>query len=176
MRRRHLAALLAVFAGAACGRPVVKPSLYEVRGAWVDDHELAYPLESLRGSFAVISMAYGACRRVCSTSLRLLEQLQALADERRVPLQFIVVGLDSSQDRPADWAAYRTERKLQRTNWKFLTGSDASIAQLAHWLGVRYWHYGEHVMHDFRLVLVSPEGQLLAAMTTPDDGLMTLLP
>ena len=61
-------------------------------------------------------MAYGACRRVCAANLRVLEQLQRLADERKAALNFVVFGLDPSQDRPADWAAYRAERKLTALN------------------------------------------------------------
>ncbi len=156
---------------AACGQ-----TLHAVRGPWVDDLNRPYALDSLRGSYAVVNMAYGACRRVCSASLRVLEQLQVLADARQLALQVVIVGLDPSQDRPADWALYRTERKLTRDNWLFLSGDKASTSRMAGWLGVRYWHYDEHVMHDFRIVLVSPEGRVVAAMTSPDQDIVRLLP
>lgn len=121
-------------------------------------------------------MAYGACRRVCSSSLRVLEQLQALADARGEALNFVVIGLDPQQDRPADWAAYRTEHKLRRANWQFLSGDAKSTAQIAARLGVRYWSYGDHVMHDFRIVRVSADGRIVGALTSPDQALATLLP
>ncbi len=54
------------------------------------------------------------------------------------------------------------------------TWSVASPAQGLH--GVRRWFYGEHVMHDFRIVLVSPEGQVVASMTMADQDLAALLP
>lgn len=151
-------------------------ALHAVRGTWVDDLDRPYALASLRGSYAVVNMGYGACRRVCSASLRVLEQLQVLADARQLALQFVVVGLDSSQDRPADWAIYRTERKLTRDNWHFLSGDSASTARMAGWLGVRYWHYDEHVMHDFRIVLVSPDGRVVAVMISADQDPARLLP
>lgn len=156
---------------AVCGQ-----TLHAVRGPWVDDRDRPYTLDLLRGSYAVVNMAYGACRRVCSASLRVLEQLQALADARKLALHVVVVGLDSSQDRPADWSLYRTERKLTRDNWHFLSGDKASIARMAAWLGVRYWHYDEHVMHDFRIALVSPEGRVVAVMTSADQDMARLLP
>jgi cytochrome oxidase Cu insertion factor (SCO1/SenC/PrrC family) len=121
-------------------------------------------------------MAYGACRRVCSSSLRVLEKLQALADERQVRLNIVVVGLDPSQDKPIDWAEFRAERKLNRPNWQFLSGDAASVHSLAQLLGVRYWRYGEHTMHDFRIVLLSAQGQPLRSMDHVDEGLATLLP
>lgn len=176
MRRPRVATLFAGYAlcmtlTAACGQ-----ALHAVRGPWVDDLNRPYVLASLRGSYAVVNMAYGACRRVCSASMRVLEQLQALADARQLALHVVVVGLDSSQDRPADWALYRSERKLARDNWHFLSGDKASTARMAGWLGVRFWHYDEHVMHDFRIVLVSPEGRVVAVMTSPDQDPARLLP
>jgi cytochrome oxidase Cu insertion factor (SCO1/SenC/PrrC family) len=121
-------------------------------------------------------MAYGACRRVCSTSLRMMEQVQALADARHVRLNFVVVGLDPKADTPADWAAYRADRRLTRSNWRFLSGDEASTRLFARRLGVRYWRYGEHTLHDLRIVLLSDTGQPLRSITSFDDSLEMLLP
>jgi cytochrome oxidase Cu insertion factor (SCO1/SenC/PrrC family) len=123
-----------------------------------------------------MTMAYGACRRVCSTSLRVLQSVQALADERQLSLSFVVVGLDPDQDKPADWAEFRRDRALMRANWRFLSGDEASTRRLAQSLGVRYWRYGEHTMHDFRVVLLSPEGQLVRSMQAFDESPLLLLP
>jgi hypothetical protein len=43
-------------------------------------------------------------------------------------------------------------------------------------LGVHYWRYGEHTMHDFRIVLLSPQGQVLRAINAFDEDLAALLP
>jgi protein SCO1 len=150
--------------------------VYRIDGRWLDDRSHAYALRSLRGTPSVVTMAYGACRRICSTSLRMLERLQALADERHVALNFVVLGLDPIQDRPADWAAYRAERKLQRANWQFLSGDANSVRQTANLLGVHYWRYGEHTLHDFRIVLLSADGRLLRSMDRFDQDLAGLLP
>lgn len=176
MHRTRPAALLACLALAAFCRVASAQGLFGVPGHWVDDQNRTFRVESLRGTYSVVNMAYGACRRVCSTSLRLLEQLQVRADARGTPLNFVVIGLDPEQDHPQDWAAYRADRKLMRANWQFLSGDAVSTQHLARWLGVRYWHYGEHVMHDFRIVLVSPQGRAVASMTMPDEDLAILLP
>lgn len=157
--------------GSACAQDI-----YRTEGRWLDDQARSYRLEQLRGTATVVTMAYGACRRVCSTSLRVLERLQALADERQTRLNIVVVGLDPSQDRPADWADYRAERKLNRANWQFLSGDEASTRQLAGRLGVRYWRYGEHTMHDFRIVLLSAQGLTVRSMDKFDQELALLLP
>lgn len=105
-----------------------------------------------------------------------MEELQRLADARRVALSFVVVGIDPSLDRPIDWAAYRVDRKLNRSNWQFLTGDAMATRRLAARLGVRYWHYGDHVMHDFRIALLAPDGRLVATLNAPDDDLGLLIP
>jgi protein SCO1 len=157
--------------GSACAQDI-----YRTDGRWLDDQARPYQLEQLRGVPTVVTMAYGACRRVCSASLRVLERLQALADERQTRLNIVVVGLDPTQDRPADWADYRAERKLNRLNWQFLSGDEASTRRLAGRLGVRYWRYGEHTMHDFRIVLISAQGLTVRSMDQFDQELALLLP
>jgi cytochrome oxidase Cu insertion factor (SCO1/SenC/PrrC family) len=161
-----------------CGLAGAQPgsSVFAASGPWVDHRGQPFATESLRASATIVSMAYGACRRVCSSSLRVLEQIQARADARAFALNFVVIGLDPAQDRPADWAAYRAQRKLNRGNWHFLSGDAAATASIAQRLGVRYWRYGEHTMHDFRILRLSAEGRIVAEMTTHDQDLAALLP
>lgn len=150
--------------------------LYRGQAIWLDEQSRPFMLDSLHGHATALTMAYGACRRVCSTSLRIMENLQALADQRGLALDFVVVGLDPQQDKPDDWADFRAQRKLTRANWHFLSGDEAATRSLADHLGVNYWRYGEHVMHDFRIVLLSPDGQLLRSMDRFDEPLPRLLP
>ena len=168
---------IAAIASAVAMSPLARAQdVYSAPGRWLDDHSQVFKLESLHGEFAVATMAYGACRRVCSTSLRVMEQLQALSDARHLSINFVVVGLDPSEDTPQDWASLRTFRKLTRPNWQFLSGDEQSTRQMAQQLGVHYWRYGEHTMHDFRIVLLSPQGQVLRAINAFDDDLAALLP
>ena len=175
---RPIRLVLAAVAVVLCGGlgSAWAQDLYQTDGRWLDDQSHAYRLELLRGTPTVMTMAYGACRRVCSTSLRVLERLQAMADARHAKLNIVVVGLDPSQDRPADWADYRAERKLNRPNWQFLSGDETSTRRLATRLGVRYWRYGEHTMHDFRIMLLSAQGLEVRSIDKFDQDLALLLP
>jgi cytochrome oxidase Cu insertion factor (SCO1/SenC/PrrC family) len=155
----------------ACSQDV-----YSVRGPWLDDRAQAYSLDSLHGSYTVITMAYGACRRVCSSSLNVVQKLAALVADRHVQLNLLVVGLDPEQDKPADWAQLRAERKLWLQNVQFLSGTVSTTRQLANRIGEKYWRYGEHTMHDFRVVLVSPDGRVVRVMDKFDQDVAELLP
>lgn len=176
MRADRLLRMFTALSAAAGLSVAAAQDIYHPAGHWRDDQNQPYRLESLYGTPTVIAMAYGACRRVCSTSLRLMEQLQALADERHVGLNFVVVGIDPQADRPGDWAALRAERHLTRANWHFLSGDPLSTRQLARRLGVHYWHYGEHTLHPLRIVLLSPEARVLRSVDAYDQAIETLLP
>lgn len=143
---------------------------------WVDDQGRPYDARALHGRYAVATLAYGACRRVCSASLLLMQRLQAMADEKHVALTFLVFGIDPEQDKPADWAQLRHDRQLERDNWVFLSGDAASVDRVARSLGVRYWRYGEHTMHDFRIVLLSPSGEVVRGIDSFEEELAVLLP
>ena len=150
--------------------------VYSVKGPWLDEQSRTFDLETLRNSHAVITMAYGSCRRVCSTSLRVVEQLAERAKQRHIALTLVVVGLDPAHDKPSDWATLRAERGLTDGNISFLSGSEASTRQLAQRIGVKYWRYDGHVMHDFRIVLVSPQGKVVRSIDRFDDDINALLP
>lgn len=154
----------------------VAQDIYGTAGSWLDDRSQVFRLDGLRGMPAVVTMAYGACRRVCSTSLRMLEQLQARADAQHTAVNFVVIGLDPQEDRPKDWADYRVDHRLARSNWVFLSGDEASTRSLANRLGVRYWRYGEHLVHDFKIVLLSPQGRPIRSIDAFDQDLSNFLP
>jgi cytochrome oxidase Cu insertion factor (SCO1/SenC/PrrC family) len=150
--------------------------VYGVAGPWLDDGSRPFPLASLAGTFTVATMAYGACQKVCSTSVRRVQELHELAEQRHLSLNFVVFGLAPEEDKPSDWAAFRAERKLDFSNLQFLSGSATATQKMAHWLGVRYWRYGEHTMHDFRIVLLSPAGRIIRSIDHFDEDITQLLP
>jgi cytochrome oxidase Cu insertion factor (SCO1/SenC/PrrC family) len=170
VRRLAVVTLSAVAMGASAAQDV-----YAVHGPWIDDAEQVFALESLSGTYTVAAMAYGACQRVCSTTLRRLEELQRLAARRGLSLNFVVFGLDPAEDRPSDWAALREHDHIA-PSMRFLSGHPAAVRRVATTLGVRYWHYGEHTMHDFRIVLLSPEGRIVRTVDHFDDDIASLLP
>ena len=96
---------------AAAGHLLAAPaSAYALSLQFVDDSGASRALTEWRGKPIVIAMAYGACRSICSTTLRVLEEVQAAADRRGEALAFIVVGIDPAEDTPQDWARYRQLR------------------------------------------------------------------
>ena len=169
------AAALAVALGANAPAAPAQ-DVYAVRGPWLDEAARGYSLDTLRGRYTVVTMAYGACQRICSASLRAVQQIATLAQQRNIELQLLVVGLDPLEDKPADWARLHQEADWRYANLTFLTGDPAAVRRFAQRIGEKYWRYGEHTMHDFRIVLVAPDGRVARAMDRYDDDLRALLP
>jgi cytochrome oxidase Cu insertion factor (SCO1/SenC/PrrC family) len=90
-----------------------------------------------------------------------LQALQAALDASGSRATFVVVGYDPGIDDPAAWHNYRSQRGLTRPNWLFLAAPSASqVREFAGRLGFEFWKYDEHVMHDERVVVIDPQGNL----------------
>jgi len=175
-RRKYLRDLVSAGLGVAAARAgAATPRVWQLGGLWRDDQDRPVTFDAWRGRPALLTMAYGSCRRVCSTTLRLLQHAQAQADARGLDLEVVVVSLDPTVDTPAAWRQFRAERGLQRANWHFLGGSPALTRRVAALLELRYWVYDEHVLHDFRIAAVDPAGRIVARMDWVDDPVDALL-
>jgi len=161
--------LSAALAGAAFWSAVCVAGVLDVGGAWVDDNGKTVSLSRWQGRYTVLTMSTGACRKICTTTLRRMEELQAIADQRHLSLQFLVIGLDPKSDTPKAWREYRVEHKLGRENWDFVSGDDDRTRRMAAILGISYWFYDDHVLHDFKIVLVAPDGTIRSALAWSDD-------
>lgn len=156
--------------GAPARPGAAAPPLWELPGLWEDDQGHHLTMAEWAGRPALLTMAYGSCRRICSTSLRLLQQAQQEADARGLDLSVIVVSLDPRADTPASWRRFRSERGLQRPNWHFLEGAPALIQRVAGLLEMKYWVYDDHVLHDLRIAAVDAAGHIVARMDWVDES------
>jgi len=118
----------------------------------------------------VMTMAYTACRRICSTTALVLSDLQRQLDAMGQPAEFIVVSYDPSNDSPADWQDYRARRGLTRSTWHFLTGDVGATHLLARYLDLDFWSYHDHVVHDFRIVLFDAQWRVVGEVDWSGTG------
>jgi cytochrome oxidase Cu insertion factor (SCO1/SenC/PrrC family) len=132
--------------------------------SWQDERGATLRLSDLAGKTVLLTMAYSTCREVCSFALHRLEQLQQSADRTGTPIEVVVISYDPAIDSPGTWAIYRLHHHFNRTNWHFLTGSATTTRQFAHRMQFPSWHYDEHVVHDFRILLIAPGGQVAGSL------------
>lgn len=169
---RVLLALCLWLAGSAAQ---ARASLFSIADPWLDEQGRPATLVHWRGRPTVVAMEYSACRFVCSVYWRRLMQLQAEADRQGIELQFVILSIDPENDTPAQWRDYRRARDLKRANWHFLTGTRAMTTRAAGLLGVKWWYDEGHLMHDFKIVRLEPDGAVGAALTSYDEPVARLL-
>lgn len=161
-----------VLAGSVCAVLSVSAwcqNLYRMVQPLSDEHGKPVRLSAWNGKPAILAMEYTECTFICSTTLRQLQDTQATADRMGVSYEFIVISLDPKNDTPEAWQRYRRNRKLPRANWHFLTPRPADMPAFARELGVRYWYYDNHLVHDLRLVRVDAEGNVVGTLERFDS-------
>jgi cytochrome oxidase Cu insertion factor (SCO1/SenC/PrrC family) len=161
-----VAAMLAAAPGVAIAGAAA--NLYRLPQTFTDDTGGKVQLRAWSGRPAIVAMEYSNCRFMCSITLLRLQAVQAAADRLGRKFDFIIVSLDPKNDTPAAWVQYRRNRDLLRANWHFLTGSEADTPRLARILGVNYWYYDEHLLHDFRLLRLDSQGNVIRVMDSYD--------
>ncbi len=145
-------------------QPFQVASLAQLPQTWREDSDRPLSLAALRGQRIVLTMAYATCHRICPVTVDALRRMQQHADARAEAVIFLIVSYDPANDTPAVWHRYRLQRRLDRPNWHFLTGSIADTKQLARQLGFPFWIYDGHVMHESRAIVFDERGLQQAAL------------
>lgn len=134
--------------------------LYQTPITWTDDQGHSVSLDNWQGKYTIITMAYGSCRKFCPLTLSRLMEIQQLFDKRKVEAEFIIISYDPINDTWKSWAEYRKVHHLERTNWHFLTGSQEDTKTISQMLGMDFWLYDDHIMHNFKIIRLSPDGNI----------------
>jgi cytochrome oxidase Cu insertion factor (SCO1/SenC/PrrC family) len=150
-------------------------NLYQLPLEWRDDHGTATRLAQWRGQTLLVTMAYSSCREICSYSLHRVGQLQQSAERAGLHVNVVVISYDPNVDDPASWSTYRRHHHLERGDWHFLTGNAATTRQFAQAFNFPYWFMDDHVVHDFRILVVGPDGQISKTLSwaNRNDDLLT---
>lgn len=143
-------------------------SLYDSTAPLVDDRGWRTTLGAWRGKPAIVSMEYANCRFICSQTLQRLKDIQAAADAAGRRFEFVVISLDPKNDTPEAWRRYRKARGVERGNWTFVTATADDTPALARLLGVKYWLFDGHIMHDFRVLRLDADGRVVDVMESYD--------
>nr|ACX33898.1 putative electron transport protein SCO1/SenC [uncultured prokaryote AT3] len=174
LRRWSFSTLL--IAGALLGPlPALADNVYRLNQTLTDDRGQATKLSDWRGKPAVIAMEYSNCTFVCSITLRMLKDIRAAADRQQKNIDILVISLDPKNDTPESWTHYRNSRELEKDRWHFLTSHPDEMPKIAAALGVKYWYYHEHIVHDLRVLRVDENGEVVKIISTFDADLDAFL-
>lgn len=155
--------------------PAQAANLWQLADEFVDHHGTRIQLRQLAGHMVVVSMEYTECRFVCTTNWRKLTEIQDEADRRKLPVEFVILSLDPSNDTPAAWREYRQARGLKRENWHFVTGNRLATDRVVGTLGVHWWLYDGHIMHDLRILRLDEKGSVRSVIDGYDQPVSAFL-
>jgi cytochrome oxidase Cu insertion factor (SCO1/SenC/PrrC family) len=150
-------------------------SLYNVPNSFVDDKNETVHLSDWRGKPLILTMEHSTCRFSCSISVSKLKAIQALADQKNIKIDFMIISIDPRNDTPETWRQFRESRDEERSNWHLLTGNEATTNQIANMLGIKYWYMEDHVLHDFKILRLNANGEIEKTITDYDDDAAALL-
>ena len=140
--------------------PASDRSLYSLPGAWTDQDDRPFELESLRGSAVLLVLFYGTCDSVCPVVVRDMQKVEALlpeADRRRT--RCVLVTIDPKIDTPERLRAYAQKHGLDLSRWTLLNGPSEQVRVLANVLGFKYRPTGTgQYSHTVRIHLLDREG------------------
>jgi protein SCO1/2 len=82
---------------------------------------------------------------------------------------FISVSFDPQFDTPQMLKGYGQSYGYDPAHWSFFTGPQDRIAELAHGVGVAYETDNGTINHNFRTLIVDPNGRLQMVFPTSGD-------
>jgi protein SCO1/2 len=138
------------------GQPLPQLALVDERG-----HEFA--LSSLRGDTVVIGFIYTRCTDACPIITQKFAQLNHALGPGAY--QLLEVTIDPLHDRPAVLAEYAAKHSVKGTRWHLMTGDPHAVDNFVRAAGEGVIDGGHgDLIHNARLLLVSPDGRLNAVV------------
>ncbi|MBS0286519.1 MAG: SCO family protein [Proteobacteria bacterium] len=139
----------------------------------IDTDGKPFSNEALKDRWSFLFFGYSQCPGVCPATLGVMDQISAkLGNHHNV--QFIFVSIDPENDTPQALKKFLQQDKFQKTPFVGLTGDKDNVAMLAKKVGIHVADEQklpiskEHIEHGGAILLVNPEGKLMAIFTTTD--------
>lgn len=131
----------------------------------------AFNINTLKQHWSFVFFGYSSCPNICPAILDNLHQIsQRLHAGPNV--QFVMISIDPKHDTPQRLKTYLQQEKLRDLSLVGVTGNEKRILELAKTIGI---HIGKekdlqtnHIEHGGTLLLINPEGQLMAVFTSTE--------
>lgn len=151
------------------------PSLYALTMNLVDQDGKTIGLDVWRGHPVLVGMFYASCPSACPLFVSTIEGVESSLDDRtRADLRVLLVSFDPA-DSPEVLAKLADKHHVDRARWRFASGTDDQVRDLAAALGVKYRKLPDgNFNHTSPLVLLGSDGAIHARVESvgdPTDGL-----
>ena len=130
-------------------------SIYQLTGTFKDQTGREVRLDVERGHPVLMSMFYASCTETCPVLIAELHRIEAsLSPEFRDDLRVVLVSLDPERDTPAALQMLAERHRVDPVRWRFLTGPDATVREVAALLGVRFRRLSTGMINHSSVIVV----------------------
>jgi protein SCO1/2 len=119
-------------------------------------------LESLRGKPVVISLIYTSCYHICPTITTNLAKVVKIGRDALGNDSFSVltIGFDTKSDTPDRMRVFAAQRKLDISNWQFLSSDAETMKQLSADVGFSFFSSAKGFDHMIQATVLDGEGKV----------------
>jgi len=129
---------------------------------WLDQDGGERGLGSLEGRVQVLAMVYTHCYHTCPQIVADMKWLEAMTEDLREDVGFVLVSLDPDRDDPERLTRYAEGIGLDPARWTLLMGSEDDTRALAALLGVRYRQEPDReIAHTNELTVLGVDGEIV---------------
>jgi protein SCO1/2 len=118
---------------------------------------------SLQGHLTLLQFIYTRCP-VADVCPRLSANFAYLQKKFGSQIELLSVTLDPQWDRPQRLAEYANRWGADTRHWRFLTGTDEEIRNLASRFGVIYWAEEGALTHSTAIAMIGPDARIIAEL------------
>lgn len=116
-------------------------SVYDLESKWRDQSNREVVLSDLGDKVRVVVMGYTTCQNACPrliADLVSIENELAKDKETAAEVSYAFISIDPETDTPAQLAKVAAQYGFDPERWKFLTGNEDGVLELAVALGMKY--------------------------------------
>ncbi len=130
-------------------------SIYHLSGVFKDQTGTDVRLDVERGHPVLMSMFYASCTDTCPLLIAELHRIEAsLPPGLRGDVRIVLVSVDPQRDTPAALQKLADRHRVDQARWRFLTGPDAAVREVAAVLGVRFRRLSTGVINHSSVIAV----------------------
>jgi protein SCO1/2 len=153
-----------------CSFAAQNVSLYS--GGWklTDQNETPVGIDVYKGNWVIVSMFYSSCPHSCPLLIETIKKkIEKKVDNKELEqLRVILISFDPKRDTPTKLRKLASDRNIDLTRWKLLTGSENDLEDIAAALGVKVRALpGGDFNHSSIISLLDKNGSIVSTV----DGL-----
>lgn len=120
-------------------------SIYGLKTSWTDQNGISKVLKDYSGKPVIISMVYTSCAHTCPMTISKIEQIKKNLEKSGLKdFRIVLASFDDIKDSPKHLKSYMQKRKLDDSQWTFLSPkSQKEAREMSVVLGISFKQLAE---------------------------------